>query len=61
MAFAPAEDWAHLYLQLKPAVSLGSVGHVVRSGFYKKRKYELFNDFKLSFSDFHRQKCSRED
>lgn len=38
VAFALAEDWAHLYLQLKPAVSLGSVGHVVRSGFYKKRK-----------------------
>lgn len=61
LAFAPAENWARLYLVLKPAASSGSVGRVVRSGFYKKRKKELFNDFKLSSSDLHRQKCSRGD
>lgn len=38
MAFAPAENLAHLHLLLKPAVFLGSIKHVVSSGFYMEKK-----------------------
>lgn len=37
MAFAPAENLAHLHLLLRPVVFLGSMGHVVSSGFYKSK------------------------